>query len=313
MRGQRDLDRRVSVLATDQHGVVTRRQLRDIGLSNKNIDYRIAAGRLIRLSAGVFAVGHSCLTREGRWMAAVLGCGERAVLSHHDAAAHWGLTPTRGILIHVTTPQRSGRVSDPRRVRLHRVGTLTADEATRHHVVPVTTPARTLLDIASILRPRALEDAIAQSDRLGLFDLVAVSRVLGAHPRQHGAPRLRRVLEAIAGAGAAETRSPLEVALLQLCDDLDLPTPMTNVVLAGFIVDFHWVGTNLIVETDGYAYHSMPLAFEADRERDQLLTLAGYRVVRLTYNQVTRRRSQTARRLRDLLAASRSNAPQQLG
>src|SRR5687768_1679155 len=98
MRGERDLDRRISVLATEQHGVVGRRQLRDIGLSNKNIDYRLAAGRLIRISSGVFAVGHGRLTREGRWMAAVLGCGERAVLSHHDAAALWGLTPTRGTL-----------------------------------------------------------------------------------------------------------------------------------------------------------------------------------------------------------------------
>jgi REase_MTES_1575 len=309
MRGKRDLDRRVSVVATEQHGVVIRRQLREIGLSDKNIDYRIAAGRLIRISSGVFAVGHCSLTREGRWMAAVLGCGERAVLSHHDASAHWGLTATRGSLVHVTTPQRSGRVSDRRRVTLHRVGTLTADETTLHHALPVTTPARTLLDIASILRPRALEDAIAQADRLGLFDLVAVSRVLGAHPRQHGAPRLRRVLEVIVGVGAAETRSPLEVALLQLCDDYDLPTPVTNVALAGFIVDFHWVETDLIVETDGYTYHSMPSAYEADRERDQLLALAGYRVVRLTYNQLTRRRSQTARRLRELLATSRSNEP----
>jgi hypothetical protein len=309
MRGERDLDRRMSALATDQHGVVARRQLRDIGLSNKNIDYRIAAGRLIRISSGVFAVGHGCLTREGRWIAAVLGCGERAVLSHHDAAAHWGMAPTRGALIHVTTPRRSGRTPDRRRVRLHRVGTLTDDETTLHHALPVTTPARTLLDIASIVRPRALEDAIAQADRLDLFDLVGVSRVLGAHPRQHGAPRLRRVLEVIAGAGAAETRSPLEVALLQLCDDFGLPTPVANVALAGFIVDFHWVETDLIVETDGYAYHSMPSAFEADRERDQLLALAGYRVVRLTYSQVTRRRRQTAQRLHDLLATSRSNSP----
>jgi hypothetical protein len=310
MRGERDLDRRMGVLATEQHGVVARRQLRVIGLSDKNIDYRVGGGRLIRISSGVFAVGHGSLTREGRWMAAVLGCGERAVLSHHDAAAHWGLMPTRGTVIHVTTPQRSGRVPDRRRIRLHRAGTLTADETTLRDALPVTTPARTLLDISSILRPRALEEAIAQTDRLGLFDLVAVSRVLGAHPRQHGAPRLRRVLEVIAGAGAAATRSPLEVALLQLCDDFDLPTPATNVAIAGFIVDFHWAGTDLIVETDGYTYHSMPSAFEADRERDQVLALAGYRVVRMTYNQVTRRRRQTARRLRDLLARSRSNEPQ---
>jgi hypothetical protein len=297
------------MLATAQHGVVARSQLRALGHSDKNIDYRLAAGRLIRMYPGVFAVGHARLAREGRWMAAVLACGERAVLSHGDAASHWSVLPARGTLIHVTTPRRSGRVSDPRRVRLHRVGTLTADETTRHDAIPVTTPARTLLDLASTVRSRTLEEAIAQTDRLGLFDLVAVRRVLAAHPRQPGAPALRGVLDRIAGTGAAETRSALEVAMLQLCDDFGLPAPATNVVLAGFIVDFHWPGTDLVVETDGYTYHSMPSAFEADRERDQVLTLAGYRTARFTYNQVRRHRRQTARRLHALLDASGSTRP----
>jgi hypothetical protein len=309
MWGERDRDRRISELATEQHGVVARAQLRTIGLTDKNIDYRLAAGRLIRISSGVFAVGHASLTREARWMAAVLGCGKHAVLSHHDAAAHWELMPARGVLIDVTTPVRSGRQPDRRRIRLHRVGTLASDEVTVRDAIPVTTPARTLLDLASVLRPRTLEDVIAQADRLERFDLVAVRRVLDAHPRQHGAPALRMLLDRLAGAGVAETRSALEIALLQLCDDHGLPTPLTNVPIAGFIVDFHWPGTNLIVETDGYVYHSMPSSFEADRERDQLLMLAGYRVVRLTYNQVTRRRRQTARRLEDILAGSRSISP----
>jgi very-short-patch-repair endonuclease len=239
-------------------------------------------------------------------MGAVLTCGPRAVLSHADAAAHWELVPARGVLIDVTTPARSGRQPDCRRIRLHRTGTLASDEVTVHDVIPVTTPARTLLDLASVLRPRALEDAIAQADRLERFDLVAVRRVLDAHPRQRGAPALRALLDRLAGADVAETRSALEVALLQLCDDNGLPAPLTNVPIAGFIVDFHWPGTNLIVETDGYAYHSMPSSFEADRERDQLLTLAGYRVARFTYNQLTRQRVKSARRLRDLLAGSRA-------
>ena len=299
----------MGALATEQHGAVARAQLRALGLSDKNIDYRLAAGRLIRLYPGVFAVGHAKLAREGRWMAAVLGCGERAVLSHTDAAAHWELMPTRGTLMHVTTSRRSGRVPDPRRVLLHRVGTLTADETTRHDAIPITTPARTLLDVAAFLRPRTVEDLIAQADRLGLFDLVAVRRVLTAHPRQHGAPSLRQTLDRITGTGVAQTRSALEIAMLQLCDDFDLQPPLTNVALAGFIVDFHWPGTNLVVETDGYAYHSMPSAFEADRERDQILTLAGYRVARFTYDQVRRRRRQTARRLWALLKGSGSIQP----
>jgi len=296
-----DPDRRIAALAASQHGPVARRQLHDIGLSAQHIAYRIEVGRLIRVHRGVYAVGHPVLTREGRWMAAVLTCGELAVLSHGDAAAHWELTPARGARIHVTTPSRGGRAPDRGRIRLHRVGTLTADETTLHAGIPVTTPSRTLLDLATVLREQALEDAVSQADRLGLFDLVAVRRVLDAHPRQHGTPALRRLLDRLAGTGATETRSPLEVALLQLCRDHGLPAPAANVPLAGFIVDFHWPGTDLIVETDGYTYHRMPTAFETDRDRDQVLTLAGYRVVRFTYNQVTRRQRQTARRLRDLL------------
>jgi hypothetical protein len=300
-----DPDRRIGALATEQHGVVARRQLAALGLTPQHIAYRIDIGRLVRIYRGVYAVGHPRLTREGRWMGAVLTCGPQAVLSHADAAAHWELMPGRGVLIDVTTPVRSGRQPDRRRIRLHRIGTLTSHEVTVHDAIPVTTPARTLLDLASVLRPRQLEDAIAQADRLARFDLVAVRRVLDAHPRQHGAPALRGLLDRLAGTEVAATRSALEVATLQLCDDYGLPAPLANVQIAGFTVDFHWPGTNLIVETDGFAYHRMPTAFESDRDRDQVLMLAGYRVARFTYNQLTRQRAKSATRLRDLLAGFR--------
>jgi hypothetical protein len=306
MQSLRDPDRRIGALATQQHGSVARWQLTELGLTPQHIAYRIQIGRLVRIFRGVYAVGHPRLTREGWWMAAVLASGERAVLSHGDAAALWDLMPARGSLVHASTPARSGRTPNHRRIRLHRVGTLTADETTVRDAIPVTTLPRTLLDVAAVLRPRALEDAVAQADRLGVFDLIAMRRVLDAHSRQHGAPALRAVLERLAGVGAAETRSPLEIALLQLCDDHALPTPLANVPIAGFIVDFHWPGTDLIVETDGFAYHRTATAFEADRDRDQVLMLAGYRVVRFTYNQVIRRRRQTARRLRELLNGSGS-------
>jgi very-short-patch-repair endonuclease len=147
-----------------------------------------------------------------------------------------------------------------------------------------------------------MEDVIAQANRLGLFDLVAARRCLDEHPRQHGAPALRRLLGDLRGEGAADLRSTLEVRFLQLCDDHHLPAPRANVSLAGFLVDFHWPGTKLVVETDGFTYHSTPSAFEADRQRDQHLTLAGYTVVRFTYNQITREPEVSAARLRRLLA-----------
>jgi hypothetical protein len=302
MDGLDDMDARIAAFATDHHGVVSRAELRNLGLSDDAIEHRLDVGRLQRLYRGVYAVGHRSQTREGRWRAAVLASGERAVLSHGDAGAHWGLMASRGRLIHVSRPSTSRRDPDPKRVRLHRVGTLRAWETTLIDGIPTTTVARTLLDLAPLLRPRAMEDVIAHSTRLGLFDLVAARRCLDEHWRQHGAPALRRLLNDLHGEGPADLRSTLEVRFLQLCDDHQLPVPHTNVTLAGFLVDFHWPGTKLVVETDGFTYHSTPSAFEADRARDQTLTLAGYTVVRFTYNQITRESAVCAERLRRLLA-----------
>jgi very-short-patch-repair endonuclease len=146
-----------------------------------------------------------------------------------------------------------------------------------------------------------MEDTIAHATRLDLFDLLAVRRCLDEHPRQHGAPALRRLLDALAGTGAADLRSMLEVLLLQLSDDHQLPEPVANAQIEGFTVDFYWPHKRLIIEADSYTYHSMPSAFESDRERDQLLTLAGYTVLRFTHRQVTRQRQAVADRIRRLL------------
>jgi hypothetical protein len=301
MEGKTDPDARIAAFATAHHGVAARAELQALDLGVKAIEHRLDVGRLQRLYRGVYAVGHRAQTREGRWRAAVLACGKRAVLSHRDAAAHWGLIPPQGRRIHVTTPSRSGRDPDPRRIRLHRVGTLRAWERTMSDNIAITTVARTLLDLSPMLRRRAMEDVIAQSVRLDLFDLVAVGRCLAAHPRQHGAPALRRLLDDLAGADVADLRSVLEVRFLQLCDDHDLPVPLANTTIAGFMVDFHWPGTRLVVETDGFTYHSTPTTFEADRARDQALTLAGYTVVRFTYRQLTDEPERCAHRVRRLL------------
>ncbi|MCW2985854.1 MAG: hypothetical protein JWR63_3424 [Conexibacter sp.] len=296
-----DTDHVIAALADRHHGVVTRAELLAAGLSSKQIASRVRARRLLPLFPGVYAVGHRQLRREGSWLAAVLASGEGAVLSHFDAAALWDLLPLRGRRIHVTRPSTSGRAPDPKRIHLHRVGTLRAWERTLTDGIPTTTPARTLLDLAPRLRPRAIEDVIGRMDRLGLFDLVGVRRCLREHPRQPGAPALRRLLDTMRGTGAADLRSTLEVALLQLCDDHHLPAPHANARVAGLLVDFLWPAARIIVETDGYAYHSTPSAFERDRRRDQQLTLAGYTVVRFTYKQVTRTPEAVAQRIRHLL------------
>lgn len=301
MRAPGDPDLRLAELASSQHGVVAHRQLRALGLTNRQVGVRLARATLHRRHPEVYAVGHTALTREGRWMAAVLTCGRRAVLSHWDAAALWGLVPSRGRRIHVSTPSRSARDPDPAAIRLHRVGTLRDEERGIAEAIPATTVARTILDLAPHLAPRALEDAIAQADHLGVFDRRSLIATLERHPRQPGRRRLLDVLGLVADQGVADLRSALEVRLMQLCDDHALPAPVANVTLAGVLVDFHWPGTTLVVETDGYAYHSGRAAFERDRERDQRLTLAGYAVVRFTYDQVTRTPEVVAGRIRRLL------------
>jgi hypothetical protein len=303
---QNDPDRAVAAIADRQWGVVKRQQLITSGLSRTAIADRVARKRLRVMYRSVYALGHARLRREGEWLAAVWASGERAVLSHWDAAAHLGLMPLHGRLIHVTTPVRSGRDPDRTRIKLHRVGTLRAWECALIEEIPTTTVARTLLDLAPELRPRAMEEAIAQANRLDLFDLLAVRRCLGEHPRQPGAPALRRLLDALEGVGTADVRSILEVLVLQLCDDHGLPQPIANAAIEGFLVDFFWPAKKLIVEADSYTYHSMPSAFERDRERDQHLTLAGYTVVRFTYAQVKRQPALVRRRLRRLLGGSGS-------
>ena len=302
MSPRNNTDHLIAALATRQHGPVAHRQLRDLGLTHEQIAYRLRIGRLIRHYPEVYLVGHRVLPREGRWMGAVLACGDQAVLSHADAATHWGLMPSRGSQIHVTRPSTAGRAPDRTRIKLHRVGTLRTWECTLTDGIPTTTVARTLLDLAPHMGTRAMEDVIAHANRLELFDLLAVRRCLDEHPRQHGAPALRRLLDALAGADAADLRSMLEVLLLQLSDDHQLPVPATNAQVEGFTVDFYWAHKRLIIEADSYTYHSMPSAFERDRERDQHLTLAGYTVVRFTYRQVTRQPKAVADRVRRLLS-----------
>jgi hypothetical protein len=235
-----DTDHIIAALAAGQHGVVNRRQLLASGISSKKIAVRVRAKRLLPLYPGVYTAGHAELRREGNWLAAVWACGTTAVLSHWDAATHWGLTPSRGSQIHVTRPSTAGRAPDRTRIKLHRVGTLHAWERALTDGIPTTTVARTLLDLAPDLRPRAIEDTIAHANRLDLFDLVDVRRCLDEHPRQHGAPALRRLLDALAGTGAADLRSMLEVLLLQLSDDHQLPEPVANAQVEGFTVDFYW-------------------------------------------------------------------------
>ena len=270
-------------LAAAQYGVVARGQLRAAGLSDTAIARRVQAGRLHRVHRGVYAVGHTALSPSGRWIAAVLACGPGAVLSHASAAALWGLRPSASTRISVTVP-----ASVTRRVpglRVHRARSLGVDEVATERGIPVTSAARTVLDLAATLSDRALERLLDQAERARLTDTPSVEAVARAHPGHRGAGRLLRVL-AVHLPGTTVTRSDLEERMLALCRAHALPRPQVNHTVAGLEVDFLFATERLVVETDGWAYHRGRAAFERDHERDAVLARAGHRVLRFTHGQV---------------------------
>jgi very-short-patch-repair endonuclease len=280
------VDWKIARLAERQHGVVALPQLVTLGLSQRAVSHRAAAGRLHRIHRGVYAVGHPVLPRYGRWMAAVLAAGPGAALSHASAAALWEIRPTAATRIDVSVPRAGGRANRPG-LRIHRATALRSDEARRHHGIRVTTPARTLLDLASSLPRRALERALDQAEILELFDLRQLNNVIDAHPGQRGAGALAAALGGH-HAGTTVTRSALEEAFLALCVAHALERPQTNVRVCGLEVDFLFAARQLVVEADGWRFHRTRRAFERDRERAAILARAGYQTLRFTHRQITR-------------------------
>jgi predicted transcriptional regulator of viral defense system len=283
----RSVDREIARLAQRQYGVIATRQLAALGLSRGAVAARAAAGRLHRIHRGVYAVGHPVLPRYGRWMAAVLTAGPGAALSHASAAALWEIRASAASKTDVSVRRASGREKRPG-VRVHRAAALRSDETTTHHEIPVTTPARTLLDLASSLPRRALERALDEAEILELFDLRALRKVIDAHRGQRGAHVLAAALEEH-DPGTTLTKSELEELMLTLCDDYGLERPQVNETLAGLEVDFLFAAQALVVEADSWRFHRTRKAFERDRQRDAILTRAGYRTIRVTHRQMTRR------------------------
>jgi very-short-patch-repair endonuclease len=273
---QPNVDRRLAAIARRQYGVVSHAQLRELGLSAHAIAERVRTARLHRLHRGVYAVGHDVLRREAIWLAAVLACGPGAVLSHLDAAALWGIRPKAAATVDVTIPSRAGR---RRRhgIRIHRSGRLSPKELTVKDGIPVTTLARTLLDLADVLPDQPLKRAIDESEYRRLFDLNAVIAVVERNPGRRGAKLL-----ALAGSPPELTREEFEPLLLGLVTRQNLPRPKVNTWVEGYEVDFLWAEQKLIVETDGLAAHGTRQALQNDRRRDRRLLRAGYRTIRLT-------------------------------
>ncbi len=289
------IDARVGALADRQHGVVTRADLRRLGVGDNAIDARVKSGRLWRIHRGVYAVGRPTLTFHGRLMAAVLSCGPDAAVSHYAAGALLGLLKERGPRIDVTVPGSGGRRRRGALI-IHR-GALPDADVTTVDGISVTSPARTVLDLAGFLPRRRLERVIDEAEYLRL-DLSG----LGPRRGRTGSAMLKSVL-AEHQPGTTRTRSELEERMLSLLRGFGLPIPDMNVQIEGYEADFVWRERRLIVETDGWRAHGTRHAFERDRRRDTDLVAAGWRVLRVSYKRLEREPAWVARRLAAALAA----------
>lgn len=296
-------DLRLAEIAHRQHGVVTRSQLLDAGMGSDAIDWRVVTGRLHRLHRGVYAVGHGRLCEHAWWLAGVLAAGPNAFLSHASAAALWRLRPAADEPVHVTVASRSHRAHPG--LTVHRSSTLGRHAVTRHVDVPVTTPARTLVDVADALSAHQLQRALGEGYALRIVDRPKLAKAIAAAGPRRGAGRLAALLDEHA-LDSTLTRSALEERFLDLCRGAKLPIPRVNAGVESLTVDFFWPARGLIAETDGRRYHGHDVAFERDRLRDQRLLGAGYRVVRFTYRQVVRSPESVVATLRKLLAADES-------
>ena len=299
----RDSDRTPGVvagrLAARQHGVVSVRQLRRIGLDANAVARRVAAGHLYRLHRGVYVVGRPTLSWRGRYLAAALACGPGAVVSHWSAGRLHGLTD-RGRLT-VTIPlHRAG----PRGVEVHRSRILTPRDVTDVDGTPVTSVARTLLDLAAVASRRELARLVDRAERLRVFDLRAVDEAVSRARGRRGAQTLRH---AVANWRPRFTRTELEDRFADLVEASGLPHPQINAFVDGerlrHEVDAVWFSQRLAVELDSFEYHRTRQDRERDAEKNADLELAGYRVMRLTWDDVTARRHRTRRRLERLILA----------
>jgi very-short-patch-repair endonuclease len=298
----------VAALADSQHGTVEYAQLVALGLSASAVGRAMSDRFLTALYRGVFAFGHVQMTRQGRWMAAVLAGGPDAALSHTDGLVARGIVRSSAARIHVTVPRLTGGAHRRSGLVLHRCR-LDPEDRDAIDGIPTTTVARALLDYAetTIGSPRRLERAIDEADKQGLFDLNATLDVLERARGRRGAKPLRRAL-AIYVPEPRRTNSWLERRALKLVRDAGLPMPEVNVNVNGYEVDLRWPQAGLIVELDSRQHHDTAWAYEEDRLRDAHQVARGHGVMRITHRRLTREPDLVAALIRERLVSAAAAA-----
>ncbi|MFN8201748.1 MAG: DUF559 domain-containing protein [Solirubrobacteraceae bacterium] len=290
------VDVRVAALAGRQWGVLSLDELHTCGLDDDGVNARVNSGRLHRMHRGVYAVGHTAVPPTGLFLAAVKACGPTAVLSHVAAAVMWGFVEWDDRAPEVTVVGAGTRVH--RGIRVHRTARLAVHETLRFDGVPVTSPLRTLLDLAAVVDEKTLRGAVRRAQGLRRITIRRLAEELRRCGPRRGVRRLARII----ATGPAPTRSELENVVLDLLLDGGFAHPHVNrpLWLGGrkVIPDFRWAAERLVVEADGAAWHDNPLARAEDAERQALLEAHGERVVRVTWTQAVARPTQTLARLR---------------
>jgi very-short-patch-repair endonuclease len=286
-------------IADAQKGFVMRAQLAGAGLSRGAIAHRLQTGLLREYHRGVYLVGRSSLEPLGRETAAVLRHRGHAILSHRSAAAVWGLlgpSPDEVTVTVVTigSHSRSG-------LRVHRVQALDRRDLRARNGLPLTAPGRTLLDLAAEVPDAELEEALAVARQRGLATDGEIRAAVERAPGRKGATRLAHVLAT--GQACGFTRSKGERRMRALLRSAELPQPRANAPLLGYVADFLWSEHRLVVEVDGYLFHSNKTSFESDRRRDQVFAAAGYTVIRVTWNQLSNEPLAVVARIAQALAA----------
>jgi very-short-patch-repair endonuclease len=278
-------DEKIAAIARLQRGRVARRQLLAAGLSYEVIARAVKRGALLPLPGGVFAVGHAGAVELGNETAVLLALPESAALSHHAAAALWDMRPSdAGGPVDAVVPRGSHRRVDG--CRVHRARSLQAQDIRIRKGLPVTSPARTLLDEAEELTPRRLELSFDRALVARILRPRDVTELLARTTGRKGATHLAALLER--QHGTTLTRSEAEELFLDLVRQAQLPPPRVNARVAGYEVDFFWPEHNVIVEVDGYRFHSTRRAFEHDHRKEADLRAAGFILLRVSFDQLDR-------------------------
>ena len=282
-------------LVRGQHGVVSRTQLLDLGYTRREIEYRLHNGRLHHLTNGVYAVGRRELTPYGRWMAALLACGDGALLSHRSAAELWGIGREENRRIDVTITRRSTvrRVG----IKVRSRHALPSQSLTHRFEIPVTSPVQTLIDMATELKIIRLERAVNEADKRDLVDPETLRRSLDAYAGMPGVATLRTMLDRHT---FRLSDSDLEIYFRPLAVASGFVLPLSKQWVLGYEVDFWFPDHGLVVETDGLRYHRTPAQQARMVKRDQTHQAAGLRVLRFTHWQIAHEPDEVVRILRTI-------------